>query len=428
MAPPSTEELCRALTMGEQMWLAQSSLICVIARVSPGTNLDTGRIQAAIANLRKVQPYLNICVDPEAKRFRIAPEMPVSSEFLESDDAEAVRNAARAQLIAGVDRNVTFARVHSTTSPNGTKHLMAFCDHLAFDAKSLVVLLTDISKSLNSTGGDQMEAEVDADAEMLPFVDWTSVIPETSLAPFEGVDSIMLKTKTVAPEDLAACPAVQGLIFPVEPATFLALKAAAKRSECTLNGPLMTAFFAAVTECAREQLGQDAPQGESDIRSCCAVDLRAKLNLPSNYMNNSASISKCSAVIPASCDINGGSLWAAALTAQQGLLDALAAGEGFRLHDITKRMAFAEMGPVFAIPCLWSNVGHMGSKDDKTLEACEVMITGAGSNHIISGHAAEAGGALALTITYAPAFHTENSVKIIGGHFVRFVNMLANSA
>jgi hypothetical protein len=96
-------------------------------------------------------------------------------------------------------------------------------------------------------------------------------------------------------------------------------------------------------------------------------------------MNNIASISKCSALIPATSEINGASLWTASMNARRGLLDALEAGEGFRLHDITKRMVFAEMGPVFAIPCLWSNVGHVGSEDDATLEACEVMITGAGS-------------------------------------------------
>ena len=375
-----------------------------------------------MAKVRKIQPYLNICINPESKSFRIAPEMPISSEVLDSDDAESVRNAARAQLTIGVDRNTTFARVHSTTSPNGTKHLMAFCDHLAFDAKSLVVLLTDICKYLKSSAEQEKEG-----ADMLPFVDWTSVIPETSLAPFEGIDSILLKTKTVAPEDMAACPPVQGLIFPVEPATFFALKAACKRNECTLNGPLMTAFLAAVVERAREQLGQDASTGATDIRSCCAVDLRNTLNLPPNYMNNSASVSKCAALIPASSEIDGASLWAASAKAQQGLLEALAAGEGFRLHDITKRMAFAEMAPIFAIPCLWSNVGHMGAKDDTTLEACEVMITGAGSNHIISGHAAEAGGKLALTVTYAPAFHQEETAKSIGDHFVRFVNMLASS-
>ena len=106
------------------------------------------------------------------------------------------------------------------------------------------------------------------------------------------------------------------------------------------------------------------------IRSVCAVDLRGILGLADNYMNNSAS------VVPATATFGPGiNLWDAAMESHNAMMDAISSGEGFRLFDITQRSAFAEMGPIFAIPCLWSNVGRLGAKEGDVTRA-EVMITG----------------------------------------------------
>jgi hypothetical protein len=482
-APPTEEELCRKLTGNEQMWLAQSSLICVIAdvNINKGTTIDVANVQAAVSKVRATQPYLNVCIDPEAMSFKLCGDMPITEETLDAYDKQSVRDAARRQLLLGVDRNATFARIHITTSADGKKkHLMAFCDHLAFDAKSLIVLLTDILKLIDTLklqkqlqdsvaldkaeaiveemqefagtadgipsalGGGLSHSEPDTTATatatattMLPFVEWSSMVPEVELPPFEGVDSILLKTKAlaVAPEELGSLPGVEGVVFSVTKETFAALKEASKSRGLTLNGPLMTAFLASVTECARKQAAaaetkDDSSSGSGStataIRSCCAVDLRRNLKLPSNYMNNSSSVVKCSAVIPPSAEINGTLLWEAAAESSKELTNSIDAHEGYRLHDITKRMAFAEMGPIFNIPCLWSNVGHIESCD--TINECEVFIHGAGSNHILSGHCVEVAGSMSLTVSYAPAFHDVATANAIGARFLEYVGLLAAAA
>ena len=183
----------------------------------------------------------------------------------------------------------------------------------------------------------------------------------------------------------------------------------------------MTAFFAAVLDVARKQ--DPALKFPQSIRSVCAVDLRSKLTPPLawDYMNNSAS------VVPAATTFEAGAdLWDCALRTQEATLKGISEGEGFRLHDITTRAAFAEMGPIFAIPCLWSNVGHVASPIG-SVDSAEVLISGAGSNHVISGHCSEAGGVMALTVTYAPAFHDSSTAIAIGENFVRHVSALATS-
>ena len=417
-------ELCRELTQTEKGWLAQSSLVCIIARVN-SVACSGEAVKAAFTKVLHRQPYLNLCIDPEALRFRLIDGVCVSEETVELNacDKESVRDIARKELLKGVDRNKYFARIHIATSTDGSvSHLMVFCDHLAFDAKSLVILLTATLEHLGSTR--------DTDSTMLPFVDWSSLIPEVKLAPFEGVDSILLQTKAVAPEELPSCPPVEGLVFNMSSHTFNNLKSASKNRGCTLNGPLMTAFLAAVTESARKQKKvvtdtDNTDESEVAIRSVCAVDLRRRLNLPSDYMNNSASVVKCTAVIPPSRVITASLLWDAAIQSQEELMRSIDEDEGYRLHDITKRMAFAEMGPIFAIPCLWSNVGHVDNQGG-TIEACEVLIAGAGSNHVISGHCIETSGEMALTITYSPSFHDVSTVKEIGESFKGFVEMLAS--
>jgi hypothetical protein len=193
----------------------------------------------------------------------------------------------------------------------------------------------------------------------------------------------MLTTKTVLPEEMASLPAVQGHVTSIDPDIFVALRARTKAHQTTLNAPLMIAFFAAVLDAAREQQEQEQKKAEGTattagaaltdpchIRSVCAVDLRGILGLADNYMNNSASVVQAAATFGS--EIN---LWDAAMESQIQMMDAISSGEGFRLSDITKRGAFAEMGPIFAIPCLWSNVGRLGAKEGDVSRA-EVMITG----------------------------------------------------
>ena len=92
------------------------------------------------------------------------------------------------------------------------------------------------------------------------------------------------------------------------------------------------------------------------------------------------------------------------------------------LQDITRRAAFAEFGPIFAIPALWSNVGHVGALG---VASCEVHIAGAATNPIISGHVSEAGEVLTLTVTYSPLFHEAATPAYIAERFVHHVEQLA---
>ena len=202
------------------------------------------------------------------------------------------------------------------------------------------------------------------------------------------------------------------------------------RNPCALQ-----AFLAAVLDAARAQDPSLSPP--QHVRSVCAVDLRARLQppLPSRFMNNSA------AVVPVAADFGApdeADLWGVARAAQDGLGAALDRGEAFRLQDIAKRgavdpAAFAEMGPIFAIPCLWSNVGHVGAKPATAdassnaasgLESAEVLVRGAGSNPVVSGHVAEAGGRLALTVTYSPLFHAPSTAAFIAARFEHHVKAL----
>jgi len=135
-------------------------------------------------------------------------------------------------------------------------------------------------------------------------------------------------------------------------------------------------------------------------------------------MNNSAG------VVPASASFSDGSeLWDVASTSQAAVSQGIAAGEAFRLHDITARGAFEEMAPIFAIPCLWSNVGHLGTQG---VQAVEVHLMGAGSNPVISGHCIEAADSLSLTVTYAPACHALSTAQHIGDRFLHHVSVLAS--
>jgi hypothetical protein len=378
-----------------------------------------GALEAALLATQAKQPYLKVCVDTEKLCFKLSECIPLSFETIDTDADENVRDVGQEQLAIGVDRSQTFARVHVVKCASHVR-LVMLCDHLALDAKSLGLWLHHLLASLEGCAGGAEGAEVSNIDPPLPFVDWVSRIPkEITLPPFTGVDSAMLKVKTVAPEDLASAPPVLGYIKSLDKSTFVSLKNITKAKGTTLNAPLMTAFFAAVLDVARMQ-DPDLKLPLS-IRSVCAVDLRSRLTPPlaSDYMNNSAS------VVPAATTFEAGAdLWDCAQRTQEATLHSISTGEGFRLHDITTRAAYAEMGPIFAIPCLWSNVGHVASPNG-SVESAEVLIGGVGSNHVVSGHCSEAGGVMALTVSYSPAFLELSTAIAISEHFFRHVSALA---
>jgi hypothetical protein len=307
-------------------------------------------------------------------------------------------------------------RCHVVKGPTVTS-LVLLGDHLALDAKSLVIWLQDLLSILSAAVvADEKEAKETAggvEQQMLPFIDWTTRIPSLQLPPFQGVDSAMLTLKS--PEDKSNLPDVDRVVQVIPKEVFKNIKTRTKDMNATLNAPLMTAFFAAVCDCARSQ-NADLKLPLS-VQSVCAVDVRSKLVpvLPNDYMNNSASIVSAFATFADGCN-----LWDVSLAAQGRVVQGIADGEAFRLQDITKRAAYAEMGPIFAIPCLWSNVGHIEAVG---LEASEVLISGAGSNHIISGHCVEAGGNMALTISYAPAFHDVTTATFIAERFAHHIEL-----
>lgn len=412
-------DLSRPLTVTESQWLIQHSLICLDVKLSPEAAAAATKetLVPALARARRAHPYLNVSIDVEKKAFRPALATPLSVEILDAGEstADAVRAAAQRQLSTGVDREQTLARAHLLSCGEHEKHLMLFCDHLALDARSLTIWLGDIMVALLS----------DEDTSVQPmdkFVDWTMRVPaELTFAPFvPRSTSIMLDKLTPTPGALAAVPApnVMDVVACVEPGTFAALKAATKSKQTTLNAPLSAAFAAAVLDAARKQHPSDVT-APAYVQGCCAIDLRGHVvpPLPKHYCNNSSSIVPIHTTFPA-----GGALWKVAATAQADLVEAIETHEGFRLHDITKRAAFAEFGPIFAIPALWSNVGHISTPG---VASAEVHIAGAATNPIISGHVAEAAGNLTLTVTYSPLFYDEATPRYIAERFVHHVTQLS---
>jgi hypothetical protein len=422
-------DLSRPLSATESQWLAQHSLICLDAKLSPETAAAATEesLALALARTRTLHPYLSVSIDTEQKAFRPAPATPLSLETLDTDGGDgalpagAVRAAAQRQLAAGVDRAQTLARAHLVCGSGGEqhKHLLLLCDHLALDARSLTIWLGGIMAAL--LGGDAGHQQQQQEA-MHEFVDWTDRIPtELSFAPFEPHGrSVALDKLEPAPEALAAVPVpgVADLVVCVEPAVFAALKGATKGRQTTLNAPLSAAFAAAVLDAARKEHPDDVV-APAYVQGCCAVDARAHVTppLPSNYMNNSSSVVPTHATFTA-----GASLWQVAAAAQAELLEAIAAHEVFRLQDITKRAAFAEFGPIFSIPALWSNCGHISAPG---VAAAEVHIAGAATNPVISGHVTEANGHLALTVTYSPLFYGEETPRYIAERFVHHCTQLS---
>jgi hypothetical protein len=111
-----------------------------------------------------------------------------------------------------------------------------------------------------------------------------------------------------------------------------------------------------------------------------------------------------------------------AQVSQDSLLQEIAAGGAWRLPEITKRAAYAEMGPIFAIPALWSNIGHIGASG---VSSAELHMAGAASNPVISGHCMEVAGSMSLTVTYSPLFHEAETADYLAERFLFHVEALS---
>jgi hypothetical protein len=373
-------------------------------------------------------PFLNVCVDSDALAFKptCAPT-PISSEELDHSTQVSVRSAAQRQLAAGIDRSVTFARLHLMQGPDGSAHLFLLCDHLALDAKSLVIWLTDVMASLaTATPPEQQEAEEETE-EAHEFVEWSARAPHDllkTLPPFSpSAPSVMLDKLTPTAEECAAQPPcnVADVCVYVDSSIFEALRAVTKQVKgTTLNAPLSAAFAAATADVARWQrpaAGQVVPP--LTVQGACAVEVRQQCSpsLPADYMNNSAGIAVTAALFE-----EGADLWDVALASQANLLEEIAAGGAWRLQDITKRAAFAEMGPIFSIPALWSNIGYIGASG---VSSCELHMAGAATNPVISGHCMAVSKSMSLTVTYSPLFYKAETADYLAQRFLFHVEALS---
>lgn len=422
-----SDPLCRPLTAGEQQWLAQSSLICLVARLSLGLSrtFDAATLVQHVASTAAKNPFLCVGINGAASRFVRNSGVTVTSETLDEDSLLAVRAATQRQLQLGIDRAVCMARVHLLQSPaDGVSHLVLIADHVCIDGKSLLIWL-DLLVVPPVSDADPMHA----------FVDWTDLVPRSATfsSPFQSpVESIKLSPKVPSTDLDLADMVVADVVATLDVDTFASLRSRTKEKGTTLNTPLMAAFLAGMADVALKQMAGDERVGPGrsravDVRSVCAVDLRAKLGLPPTYMNNSSAVVPVHASFErteASDAVDGTQLWPAALAAQTVMLDHIEQGEAFRLHDITRRGAFAEFGPYFDILCLWSN---MGAVQAKGIEACEVHLRGAASNPIISGHPVTADGVLTLTLTFSPAHHSRETVEFAASRFVHHIGLLATA-
>lgn len=407
--------LCRDLTPGEQAWLSQSSLICIVAKLSSelSGNLTDENVQARIMKCRSQQPFLSVAIDVEALKFKKIDSTPFTTAKAVDHDQATITAIARKELEAGVDRATTLARVHLVRSAPDCASLILLGDHLCFDGKSLMTFLSELTA----------ETEGSSDGGMLEFVDWTSKIPPIEFSPFEPpCTSVKMPTKAITDPASLATSVIEDKVVNLGAEVLAQLKERTKEHDTTLNAPLQIAFLAACADAAFSQM-ESVPETPISARTVAAVDLRGRLGLPASYMNNSASVVPVHTSFAEVKDGKvAGDLWTLALSAQKILTDNIEAGEAYRLNDITKRGAFAEFGPYFDILCLWSNMGFVKATG---VEGAEVHLRGAGSNPIISGHPITCNGSMSLTLTYAPAFHDTQTIEYIGERFAHHVSSLA---
>ena len=260
---------------------------------------------------------------------------------------------------------------------------------------------------------------------VLPLIAWTDLVPSSATfdSPYKSpVDTIRLSPKTPVPDPAEmASMVVEDVVVTLDAATCASLRARTKERGTTLNAPLMAAFLAGIADAALKagEVDKVGVRRSVDVRTVCAVDLRARLGLDPRYMNSSSAVVpvhasfQCTEVGDA---VDGAHLWPTALAAQAVMLKHIEDGEGFRLHDITKRGAFAEF--------LWSNMGVVKATGIKT---CEIHLRGGATNPIISGHPITTGDILALTLTFSPAHHGRETVEYAASRILHHIHFLATA-
>lgn len=432
----------RPLNANELVWLQinnSNSPLCLIVTLDNDVDLSEQCLRNALRGVQSVHPYLTVRVNKESSSLcPMESEIQVSRETIQAEEGSDFLSIARAvcrrQLEAGVRISDSLVRVHVLFVEHAvagkSSHLLLLGDHMALDGRSFVAWMDHLVRRLLTPSCATTEEE-----ESHPFLEWASQAPDVTLPPFEAPPSVMLIHQAGPAAGAPAAPVRDTvLVIPIE--DFVALKQQASARGIKLNGPLFVCFAAAVAEVARKQRQEQSSDEEAPhddvvvVRAMCAVDARLQLQppLPADYISSVAGLVPQHVTLPAtltSADDHVGPvkerLWEAAAVSSSDLSAAIAAGETFRMRSILARGAYAELGLLFAVPFIWSNLGHTQTAG---VGAVELHVMGEGSNSLISAHVIEAGGRLALTITYAPAFHTSATIDAIAAHFSKFLRVL----
>jgi hypothetical protein len=427
--------ISRALNSSESLWLTvnnSSSPLCLVVELAPHVVVTEPLLREALKLVQTHQPYLRVRLDRDNKALSTSTtEIPLEVETLPDDvSTQHIRQHCRALLKAGICIEALFVKAKLLETPT-TKYLFLLGDHMAFDGRSFNAWLTELMACL--TG-----ASVSQQAEQLPFIDWTELIPQPlhldPLADPFPTAAFPLRTDPHSP-GTGSVPAIEDLVVSLPQSAFLSLKAACKANCVTLNGPLMVAVGMAARsvilasqshpapiqeeeeeeETEKPNQKEDERPGMKGLRVLCAVDVRRLLTapLPANYISSAAGLVSLPLALPAG---PSSSLpWECAKMAQTNLLDGIEKNEAFRMADILGRGAFVELGQFFAVPLIWSNIGHIQANGVASVES---HVFGEGSNPLISVHCVEAGDILSLTISYSPKFHEEKTMAQIGAAFL----------
>jgi hypothetical protein len=287
MSETPHDDLCRPLTVSEKQWLAQVSLICIAARLSPELSRcvrEDKKVRDILSLTRSMQPFLSVCIDASALNFARSSEITLTTQVFSEEDTmdteDALRSCIKHQLSLGLDREVGLARVHILHHSRHS-YLLLIGDHLCFDGRSLMWWLSEITASLLPS----TESASHLDRAMLEFSDWTTKIPSMEFAPFiPPFTSIKMSPKAdIPPMEVMVTMEVDDVVVTITKTVLHALKERAAAQSTTLNAPLQIAFLAAATDTALWRNSDlVAPL---NVRCVCAVDLRTALHLPGNYMN-----------------------------------------------------------------------------------------------------------------------------------------------
>ena len=420
------DPLCRPLTLPEQAWLAQSSLISLVGQVHT-LNKDT--LISAVSTARSRNPYLNVAINTTELKYERNETIPITSETMDTlFSQESIHTIVQHQLTIGVDRTVSLAKCHLVTYQD-TQSLLVICDHLCFDGKSAMTLFQSICNEA-SNEAKATTNETRTQIEMLEFINWTDNIP-TNIS-FETAYQPPFETMRIKPkEDIAsstelATMNVSDVIVTLPADLFLALKVKTKEQNTTLNAPLMAAFLAAAGDVAVQRNATDyGTQKTYQIRSVCAVDVRGKLNLSDDYMNNSAGVVPVHATFQRDTT-NVDALWQSAIAAQNIMIQNIENNEAYRLNDITNNQRFNEFPGYFDIIGLWSNMGMLRCNDGVGVNNLEVHLAGSAANPIVSGHPItnQSDGRCNLTLTYSSGFHSKETIAYWGERFLLHVGTM----